>query len=82
MKLQTEAAAVADELVARNQALSSAIRALTAEHAATCATSAAGREELSRLQHAYDVLDHQVSKMHMSCALNHVWDFLALFCHI
>jgi len=59
MKLQTEAAAVADELVARNQALSSAIRALTAEHAATCATSAAGREELSRLQHAYDVLDHQ-----------------------
>ena len=60
LKVKNEGIAVADKLVGRNIALRGAIRALTKEHASTCAAAEAGREDMSRLQRAHDKLQEQV----------------------
>ena len=64
-RVQGQGIAVADELVRRNRVLGAAIRALTGEHAATCAAASAGREALSRLQWAHDQLQDQVGPRRM-----------------
>lgn len=64
-RVQGHGIAVADELVRRNRMLGAAIRALTGEHAATCAAASAGREALSQLQRAHDQLQDQVGPWRM-----------------
>lgn len=56
---------MADELVRRNRMLGAAIRALTGEHAATCAAASAGREALTQLQCSHDQLQDQVGPRRM-----------------